>query len=247
MYKLAGAGAAIVVALAVTAGSPAAEPSKVRLTSEIRLVPKRAGTEMEPKGAEIRGKLRVTGASERDEPPAILTGGRMLMARGIALNGGDYPACELSVIDESGPRGCPKRSQTGYGRGGPPPGRDLPVGPKIEFVNGGYRRLYAYSTYFNPAFVQEPVVLRVRDARGRRWGQELRFDVPKSLQVIGGVPIAVPPFLTFTLGGKPYAPEYITTERRCPQHGFLPYRIELDYTRDGVEGTATDRGRIACR
>ena len=123
-----------------------------------------------------------------------------------------------------------------------------PMAPDVSFVNGGARRIWAYTRFFIPAFVQEPIAIDVKRLDGPRWSYELSFEVPQNMQVIVGVPIPVRPRIGFEIGGKPNVPRYLTTSGGCPKRGFRPYEVSLDYRfyPDGPAGTSVDRGRLAC-
>lgn len=250
MHKLAGAVAAIAVTLTVAAGSPAAtaESPKVRLTSEIQLIPKRTGTAAEPVGARITANVELE-ARPPDDVPNVITAGRALLPRGIVLHGGDHPRCSKRTLDRDGQQGCPTKSIVG--RAGNPALTDARDGfqPKVVLINGGSRTLFAHVTYFYPALFQEVFPLEIEPMRSQRWAYVLRFSIPRSVLTIVEDPIDIPE-LHVELGAEPASPNYLTTEHRCPKRGFLPYRIELSYERHTAPvttGRATDRGRIACR
>ncbi len=217
---------------------------------KLKMMPKKAGTEDHPKGVKVSVGVNFEApVGGRDSP--VLLGGRLFVPRGVVFNGADYPACSLTIIrrDES-TENCPKQSIMGTSGKGmahvePPFGTQ----PQIIAVNGGARRIWAFATYYNPAFVQEPIGIKVRPLTSRRWSYELSFEMPAVLRIVAGVPMGVPPNLRFNLGGKPYARNYITTERRCPKRGFRRYEgsLSLEQFPDRTVTTTDYRGRIACR
>jgi hypothetical protein len=180
-------GLAVLASTLVVGGSAPAGGQQPALTvkSELKMTPKEAGTRKDPQGVAISGRLRVAlpGAVEG---PTVLSG-RMLVPRGIAFNGHRYPSCSLVTLrkEGTGMGVCPKRSIMGRSRNSIV---DF-GGPNVVFVNGGSRWLYAYVTLYNPAFVQEPVPIRIKRLRGPKWGYELSFEVPDIIQIVAGVPI----------------------------------------------------------
>ncbi|HYI99175.1 MAG TPA: hypothetical protein VEX36_05785 [Thermoleophilaceae bacterium] len=233
------------MALAGVAGTPAVG-QKPGYTFEVKLdvVPRKAGTENRPRGSTLKGRF-VAGQPLGQEPP-VITAGRVLLPRGIAYNGDKYPRCSKVTLQNDADE-CPKRSIMGAGSGNAYADTVITT-PKLVFYNGGANWMYAYTTYFNPAFVQEPVPIQVKRLSGRRWSYEIEFGVPYNLQVIAGVPIT-PSDVPFSVGGKAYARDYLATNAGCPKRGFRPYVVSLDYRfyPDGATGTSVDRGRLACR
>ena len=232
------------VALAGVAG-PTAVGQEPGYTFEVRLdvTPRKAGTENSPRGSTLKGRF-VVGEPFGQELP-VIPAGRVLLPRGITYNGGKYPKCSKATL-ESKPSKCPKRSIMGAGSGSAF-GDTVITRPKVVFYNGGANWMYAYTTYFNPAFVQEPVPIEVKRLSGPRWSYELELEVPDNLQVIAGVPIT-PSDFPISVGGRTYAPDYLATNGGCPTRGFRPYVVSLDYRfhPDGPAGTSVDRGRLAC-
>lgn len=255
-----GSTSAAVCALAVVAGGPwagattaqdaaawaAASASGAELRSSMRIYPRRTGTIRDPNGTRIRARLRLDG--ETDSPSPFLTSGEVLLPRGFVLNGHRYPSCAKRQLDREGPRGCPRRSILGT---------TLPVftfadtqtdsqRQHIVLVNGGRRTLWAHVTIYNPAFVRESYPISIDALRGR-WSYRLSFAFPWRHLPAGEFPVP-PPNVDIHIGHRPYSRKFVTTTRRCPKRGFLPYRIRLNHRQDDGEIAAmTDRGRIACR
>lgn len=69
---------------------------------------------------------------------------------------------ELSRAIQSGRRRCPSHQ------------RRIPwPRPRVTFVNGGKRRIWAYTTFYHPALVSQPVAIEIKQLRRRRWAYEL--------------------------------------------------------------------------
>ena len=118
--------------------------------------------------------------------------------------------------------------------------------PEVEFVNGGKNRLWAFTTLYRPALVQEPIAISVKKLNHPKWGIRSSFQVPKVLQVVGGVPVTLRSF-EFTIGGKPYAKDFIASTS-CPKGGKAPYRATVHYLyNDNTTASSDDDGTIACR
>lgn len=239
---------AAVIAVAVAAFAVAVVPGMAQdkpdtsFVAKAKIVPKKTGTKKNPKGVKIIGDVKFT--TEAGFEPPIITGSDILLPKYGVYNGGKYPKCSKRTLDRTGPRGCPKESIMGKASGTALADRVI-TKPKIELVNGGATTLYAYTTLFNPAFVQEPVVIKIKKMQHPKWGYNVKFRVPKNLQIVGGVPIALRT-LHFEVGGKPYAKEYITTTG-CPANKKLPYDTKTYYLyNDGTKTSSRYRANVAC-
>jgi hypothetical protein len=67
---------------------------------------------------------------------------------------------------------------------------DVPTYPKVTIVNGGARRVYFYTVMTNPARVQAPIVGKITKLSGQ-YSYKLQAQIPKSLQIVAGVPIVL--------------------------------------------------------
>jgi hypothetical protein len=63
--------------------------------------------------------------------------------------------------------------------------------PRITVVNGGATRVFFYTVLTNPARVRALVVGKIKQLRTGPWKYRLDYRVPKTLQVVAGVPITV--------------------------------------------------------
>jgi hypothetical protein len=214
---------------------------------DIEMAPKKGGTVKKPRPIKLSGELRFPRLDSGIAGP-VMTGGRIVLPHGLVLAGGNHRACSRATIEgDGGYRSCPKRSIVG---GGATTGIADTVGvrPKMVFINGGPRRIWAHTTLYFPAFVQELVAIDVKRPRRPRDGYVLSFTVPKTLREVAGVRITPTDPTAFYLGGKAYAKNYLTTTRRCPKRGYLIYTMTIDYLDpDDVSHEATDRGRIGCK
>jgi hypothetical protein len=185
--------------------------------------------------------------------PAQIISGRLWLPRGLRLRGGDFPTCSGEVMRrDRNVDSCPRRSIVGRPSHGTFDHASASVvdgfgHAEYQFVNGGARRIWAFMTLYNPAIVQEPVAIDVRELRGRRWSYRLDFKIPQTLMVIAGVPVSLFSF-DFDLDGIERAPGYITLKRRCPKRSRLSYRASLTFlnNNDGTTSELTKKGAFAC-
>lgn len=234
-------------ALVVVAGTPAlAQEPGYTFKSKLGMTLGKAGAKGDARGMTLDGRLDFGNVWEVEVP--VITAGRVLLPRGIVYNGDSHPKCLAATVRGDSGKGvqdCPQRSI--MGRGATNVWVEVPSAARAVFINGGARRIWAYTTYFNPAFVQEPVAIRVERLTGPRWSYALEFEVPHDLQVIAGVP-SLPPNFAFTIGGRSYASDYLATNGGCARRRVRHYVVSLDYRfyPDGPAGTSVDRGRLAC-
>jgi hypothetical protein len=212
------------------------------ITADVTATPDRAGTKRNPQGITVTGSGKLT--TEPGFEPPIVTGVDLLIGKGVVWNGGKYAKCSKRVLDREGPDGCPKQSIMG---GGFATAQADTVSTRVDvaFINGGATQLLGYATLSNPARVRETVVGKITRLSGE-WGYRGTIRVPKTLQVVAGVPIRVTGF-KFKLGGKPYAKELITTTS-CPKGGWR-YQARAHYLYDLIGRTMEETflGRVRCR
>jgi hypothetical protein len=247
MRKLAGVLAAAVAALAVAVAPGIAQDGDRPVTKfnvKAKITPKKTGTKRNPRGVKLTGTVKWRTVTQGVEPP-VITGSDMLLPKHGVYNGGKYVKCSKRTLDRTGPRGCPKKSRMGSATGVAFADLEKTV-PKVELFNGGKSTLYAYTTLFNPAFVQETVVIKIRKIKHRIWGYRVKFRVPRNLQIVTGVPIALRS-LKFNVGGKPYAREFITTTG-CPKSKKLPFQVKTYYRySNDTRSSSSFRSTVACR
>lgn len=236
------AGGAIVAASALARDAPGNQAlPATQLSANLGVTPSRAGTKQSPQDARIDAVFKI--ATERGLDAPIVTGVDLLVGQGISWNGGDYVSCSTRVLDRRGPGGCPRESLVGSAVARSKAGT-AGTESDIAFVNGGETRLFAYTSFEYPARVRETVVVQTSDMSGR-WSYKGSLRVPRSLQVVAGVPIHTTA-IKLGLGDRPYAKGYVTTTS-CPRGGWR-YRATAHYRYDlsGQTGQDTASGTIPC-
>ena len=234
---------AVLAVLAVGAASAAAQEERPRtaVTARMAVTPNAAGTPARPQGVVVRGSVQVV--TEPGFDPLIITGEDILFGEGFSYNGDRYPRCLRVVLDFHGPAGCPRGSIMGSAWG---TGRadTILANLKVILFNAGAARLLAYAWVDNPARVRRTVVVSTQNLIGP-WRRQSTFMVPENLQVVAGMPIQLNN-LHFSLGGRPWAKDYITTTS-CPDGGWR-YQANLHYLNDRLGETSGDAvaGAVAC-
>ncbi len=92
--------------------------------------------------------------------------------------------------------------------------------PKITVVNGGKTKVFFYTVLNNPARVKAPVVGTITEYKTGRWGYKLHIVVPRTLQIVAGVPIALR-----TLHVEAGRGDWIATTG-CPADKKWPYHVD---------------------
>ncbi|MEX1141389.1 MAG: hypothetical protein WD993_05075 [Thermoleophilaceae bacterium] len=235
--------AAAVVLIGWLGVAPAAGQDGVpdtKLSAKATATPSKAGTKRNPRGLAIKATARIDSEPGFERP--VVTGVDILVGKGLVWNADDYAKCTKRVLDREGPKGCPRRSIMGQARV-TARADTVAVHADVVFFNGGWKRTFAYTTLYNPALVQEAIVVKRTKARGR-WAHRESLRVPKSLQVVAGVPIQVTG-AKMRIGGKRYARDYITSSS-CPKGGWR-YRATVHYLfATGKAGRDTFDGSIRC-
>jgi hypothetical protein len=238
--------AAVMASAAIGAASAGAqedagERPNTAVTARMSVTPAKAGTVARPQGVVVRGAVQVV--SEPDFDPPIITGEDILFGEGFSYNGDRYPRCLKVVIDFQGPEACPRASIMGMASG---TGRADTVTARMKVIlfNAGAARLLAYTTVDHPARVRRTIVLSTQNLIGM-WRRQSTFFVPENLQIVAGIPIQLNN-LYFSLGGRPWAKDYITTTS-CPDGGWR-YMASLHYLYDELGETSGDdvTGTVAC-
>jgi hypothetical protein len=238
---------AVIAVLAMSAAGGASasaqddERPTTAVTATMAVTPSKAGTGAHPQGVVVRGSVQVV--SEPGFDPPIITGEDILFGEGFSYNGDRYPQCAKVILDFQGPVGCPQASIMGSASG---TGRADTVlaHMRVTLFNAGAARLLAYTTVDHPARVRRTIVLSTQNLIGA-WRRQSTFMVPKNLQVVAGLPIQLNN-LFFSLGGKSWAKDYITTTS-CPDGGWR-YQASLHYLFDSLDETSDDAvtGAVAC-
>lgn len=255
MRKLAVLPAALVAAAVVAAPAMAQVPV-TEFKSTAKISPKKAGTKKHPRGVQLSGNLKFKTITPGIEPP-IITGGDVLIAKGGVWGGGKYPKCSGAAMRKAQSTDvCPAKSIVGAGSG-VAFADQVDAAPDVVFVNGGKSTLWAFTTLYNPALVQEPIEIKIKKQSGK-WAYKASFRVPKVLQVIGGVPVTLRDF-SFKIGGKfklpgtsktinasKYAPLLLATTG-CPKSKKYPYQATAHYLyNDDTTASRPYNGSVAC-
>jgi hypothetical protein len=230
--------AMLLVGLALLGGGSAIalaqSTSPITMTVDATVTPNKAGTKKHPQGVKLAftAKFQIPEAYD----PPLVDKVTVLFPKGGLYNGARYPKCSENTLARKGVTGCPKASVMGKGTA-KAMADDVPTYPKITIVNGGAKRVYFYTVMTNPARVQVPVVGKITKLSGR-WSYRLEARIPKSLQIVAGVPIVLHE-LTMS-GGKG---DWIATTS-CPADKKWPYHAEGLFT---TGETIVYDDSVACR
>lgn len=117
--------------------------------------PLKSGTKAHPKPAGITISYTVSTIPKGERPNVVKT--LVLTVQGAQVHPNDFPPCSTSVLDSTGPSGCPKGSLvgTGYfiaeiGPASSQKGKQLTCRVELSIYNGGGKSL-SYYVYENPA------------------------------------------------------------------------------------------------
>lgn len=239
----------VALAVAGVAAAPAsaqtmADEVEMKFTSKAAIFPKKAGTKRNPRGVRLKGNLKVETITQGVEKP-IVTGGEVLIPKGGLWNGGKYKKCSGAKMDrEKTADVCPKASIMGAGKG-VAWADNVNAAPEVQFVNGGAKRLWAFTTLYRPALVQKSIAINIKKLRSKRWAYRAAFKVPQVLQVVAGVPVTLASF-NFNIGGKKYAKELLATTS-CPKSKKHPYQATAFYKfADDSERKQSWKGSVRC-
>lgn len=228
-------GAAVVVVPAL-----AQDQSQIRIESSATASPNKAGTPEHPRGMAIRATARLTYPPNMDPP--IVTAVEIRSSPGLDWHGERFVKCAKATLDRKGPAGCPKESIMGTATA---TGRADTVDARVDvtFVNGGLKTTYAYATLNRPARVRETLVIHTTRLRSGPWGHVESVKIPRSLQIVAGIPLAIDR-ISLNIGGKSYAKGYIASTA-CPDGGWK-YQVVAHTTAGGQAAENVGTGRIAC-
>ena len=255
MRKLAVLPAALAAAAVVAAPATAQVP-ETTFTSKAKVTPKKAGTKKNPRGHQLSGSLTFRTVTQGVEPP-IITGGDVLIPKGGLWGGGKYKTCSGSRMRAAQSTDvCSPKSIVGSGNG-VAFADTVNAAPDVVFVNGGKSTLWAFTTLYRPALVQEPIKINIKKQSGK-WAYKASFKVPEVLQVVAGVPVTLRDF-NYKVGGKfkvpgsnktinagKYAPLLIASTS-CPKSNKQPYEATAHYLYNtGQKASKTYKGTIAC-
>jgi hypothetical protein len=185
MRKLLAAGIVVgVTAAGATAAFATGTPS-FKVTPVVS--PNKAGTPRHPQGVHLGFNIRWQDLGPADQP--VTTKFKIFFPKGSLYNGGRFPKCSTSRLNTASPAGCPRGSIMGSGTGTAHADQTL-THPRITVVNGGANTVLFYTVLNNPARVQQAVIGRLHNASGK-YRYELDVSIPRDLQNVAGVPIAL--------------------------------------------------------
>ena len=215
---------------------------QTRIVSTARATPSKAGTAKAPRGVGISASAKLLVPGDVEAP--IVTGMQILVGKGLVWNAGRYATCAKAVLDRRGPSGCPPASIMGSATA---TGKADTVDARVDvtIVNAGDHHKYAYATLNNPARVRETVVIDSSTPSGGPWGHRESFKIPRSLQIVAGVPLQLTA-VTLRIGGKSYAKDFIASTS-CPRGGWK-YQVTADelYNDSGQTAGVVSTGSIPC-
>jgi hypothetical protein len=241
----------IVTLVAVVCGSAVAaalaqQPTSPTLSGTVSASPARSGTPARPLGVKLAGRAELK--VPEGAPRPVITGLEIWTGPGIALDGHRFPACRVAVLSSGGPSACPPKSIMGSGSllADPRLGLDFGQAGRITLINSPTGPPTLWIVLQNPARVQAAAAGTVVHDATTRWPHHVRWTMPRALQVVAGIPIT--PFgLSFVLGGKAYAKDYVSTTG-CPEGGWAwKLRVHTDDAQGGAAGVLDAHGRIPCR
>jgi hypothetical protein len=235
MIGVVGAVALVAVEVAPTI---AQDSGTTQLTATPTVSPSKAGTKQRPQGVKLVVKTTWNTPGDVDKP--IITAADVLFPKGSLYNGGKYPKCSEATMNNGGIEACPPKSIMGSGSGDAF-ADTVHTSPKITVVNGGANKVFLFTVLSNPARVRAPVPGTITKMSGK-WAYKLHLVVPKSLQIVAGVPITLNN-LTITAGGKSWAKDWLATTS-CPANKKWPFSVS---TALSTGGEATFADTVACK
>jgi hypothetical protein len=230
-------GALALVAVEV-APTIAQSPPDTTITSKTTVSPNKAGTKKKPQGVTLKYEATFTTSADIEHP--IITGGTVLIPKGGLYNGGKYPKCSEATLNRGGPAKCPPKSIMGKGSGKAHADNVVTI-PRITVVNGGANKVFFFTVLQNPARVQAAVPATIKKTSGE-WAYRVTFEVPKSLQIVAGIPITLDS-LNITLGGKSWAKDWLATTS-CPASKKWPYESTFNLS---AGAPITYTGSVTCK
>jgi hypothetical protein len=220
-----------VAALAVGAMAAAPAPAQdggaqTTVKADAKVTPSKAGTKRKPRGVKLNVKVEWTTPGDLEKP--IIQKADVLFPRGSLYNGAKYPKCSLSAMARRGLDACPKKSIMGSGTA-VAYADNVMTYPKITVVNGGKSQVCLWTVMTNPARVSACVPGKITRMSGK-WAYKLHLEVPRNLQIVAGVPIALKTF-NVTAGGKSHAKDWLATTA-CPG-GKWAFTVETYFSTGG--------------
>lgn len=151
------------------------------------VTPSQAGTDARPQPIRVGLDLRL--GAPRDVDPPQLSYADVELPTGIRYGGGGLPSCPQETLESDGVDGCPAGSVVGHGTAVVLVDTAR-TEARITVVNGGADKLFYYTVMDHPARVAAPIVGTVTKLDAP-WAYRLHLVVPRKLQVVAGVPVAL--------------------------------------------------------
>lgn len=224
---------ALLLAHSATAGAQTAA-DQTKLAVKAKVTPNKAGTKRKPRAVKLSVQAGWDHPAGLERP--VVTQAFAWFPRGSLYNGAKHPRCSARTLDRHGPGACPRKSLMGKATG-VAWADTIRTKPRIAIVNGGPRRVWLYTTLYQPALVQKAVPMYVSRTRGQ-WAYKTRIVVPDVLQIVAGVPIALASFKATAGRG-----DWLATTG-CPRTRRWKFMVRTDYL-GGGSSTFTDS--IPCR
>lgn len=236
MLKQTALAGALALAFSAHAAPAAAQTGAdgTKLTVSAKVTPNKAGTKRNPRGVKLAVKAGWDHPAGVERP--VVTQAFAWFPRGSLYNGGKHPRCSKATLDRRGTSACPRKSIMGRATG-VAWADNVRTKPRVVIVNGGARQVWLYTTLYRPALVQAPVPMYVARTRGR-WAYKTRIVVPKVLQVVAGVPVALASFNATAGRG-----DWLATTG-CPKSRRWQFKVRTEYF-GGGSSTFTDS--VRCR
>jgi hypothetical protein len=227
-----------VAALGVAAASPAqAQAPGTTIKVDARVSPNTAGTKKKPRGVKLRVKVKWSTPGDVEKP--VVTSADVLFPKGSLYRGSHYKKCSLSQMEREGLDACSSKSIMGSGTASAW-ADTVKTHPKITVVNAGGRDVCLWTVMTNPARVSACVTGKITKQRGK-WAYKLHLEVPRNLQIVAGVPIALESF-DLTAGGKSYAKDWLATTS-C-SGGKWAFQVETFFS---TGGSSTYEDSVKCK
>ena len=229
----------LAVAAVEVAPTIAQDSASTQFEAHAQVSPNKAGTKKKPQGVKLTFNAKWTTPGDVEHP--IITAGDVFIPKGGLYNGGKFPSCSAATLSHGGPSKCPAKAIMGDGSGDAM-ADTVHTTPKITVVNGGKGTIYFWTVLKNPARVAAAVPATIKKDTSGKWSYKVHFTVPKSLQIVAGVPITLNT-LKVTVGGKSWAKDYIATTS-CPGSKKWEYSATA-YLSTG--GSTSYKGSTPCK
>jgi hypothetical protein len=181
--------------------------------------------------------------------PATVDKAVISFSHGATVNSRLFPSCRVGRLNRIGTKACPAGSRIGGGR-------TVAVGAgvvetlKVTAFNGPRGRSVLFYLHADaPVRINQAIQAPLIAIKSRFYAYQLTINVPRNLQVIAGVPVAVTQFLTTVKGavvehvrGQSIRRGYIEVPL-CPPGALVPLRGVFSFV--GAPTQTVDSG-IAC-